>query len=283
MSQHMRDEDEDEDDSRSVCTVVPHELDTVHEDENDVEESEEERSARREELGRLRTPEPSSLGMHDDDFEHDRRGGAAPSSANTGISKEVTRRLSFLSDQLESALELSRSLQEQYSSAQQAIGVLESKVSSLEELVRATQDSQAAHGAQQAEEAQTREKTQKAEMTSMLIEFKKTFEERWEQVRNEWSTEKGAMKKAREATESWVDALEKNVKSASGKVQFGLAGLASQIAGLTANGFITKPASAMNNKKPTGGLVAPPSAARSRTRAQSRANRTQVRHSTITR
>lgn len=186
MSQHMRDEDEDEDDSRRVCTVVPHELETVHEeDENDVEESEEERSARKEELGRPRTPEPSSLGMHDDDFERDRRGGAAPSSASTGISEEMTRRLSFLSDQLESALELSRSLQEQHSSAQQTIGVLESKVSSLEELVRATQDSQAAHGAQQAEEAQTREKTQNAEMTSMLDEFKKTFEERWEQVRNE--------------------------------------------------------------------------------------------------
>lgn len=186
MSQHMRDEDEDEDDSRSVCTVVPHELETVHEeDEKDVEESEEEMSARKEELGRLRTPEPSSLGMQDDDFERDRRGGAVPSSANTGISEEMTRRLSLLSDQLESALELSRSLQEQYSSAQQTIGVLESEVSSLEELVRATQDSQAAHGAQQAEEAQTREKTQKAEMTSMLDEFKKTFEERWEQVRNE--------------------------------------------------------------------------------------------------
>ncbi len=36
------------------------------EDESEAEESEEEGSMRREELGRPRTPEPSSLGMQDD-------------------------------------------------------------------------------------------------------------------------------------------------------------------------------------------------------------------------
>lgn len=91
------------------------------------------------------------------------------------------------------------------------------------------------------------------------------------------------MEKAREATESRVDALEENREECVGEGRVRLAGLASQIAGLTANGFITNSASATNNKKPTGGLVAPPSCARSRTRAQSRANRTQVRHRTITR
>lgn len=75
MSHHMRGDDDDEDDGRSVCTVVPLELETVQEeDEGDVEESEEERNARREELGRPRTPEPSSMGMHDDDFKRSRQG-----------------------------------------------------------------------------------------------------------------------------------------------------------------------------------------------------------------
>ena len=105
----MRDE-EDDDDSRSICTVVPHELETVQEeDEGDIEESEEERSARREELGRPRTPEPSSLGMRDDDFDRSRRerGATATSSpSNNSISEEVTRRITSLSDQLEPALEL---------------------------------------------------------------------------------------------------------------------------------------------------------------------------------
>ena len=43
------------------------------EDEGDIEESKEERSAKREELGRPRTPEPSSLGMRDDNFDCSRR------------------------------------------------------------------------------------------------------------------------------------------------------------------------------------------------------------------
>lgn len=52
------------------------------EDEGDVEESGEERSACREELGRPRTPEPSSMSMYDDNFKCSGRGGAAARGPN---------------------------------------------------------------------------------------------------------------------------------------------------------------------------------------------------------
>ncbi|KAK7018655.1 hypothetical protein VNI00_018341 [Paramarasmius palmivorus] len=98
----FEDSDDDGDDSRSIATITPHELERVdeededavmaeeeleHEDEEeetaltsrhqvdeldmdessrdpDREESDEERRLRREELGRPRTPEPTGLGMH---------------------------------------------------------------------------------------------------------------------------------------------------------------------------------------------------------------------------
>jgi len=96
-------ETDDDDDARSINTVVPHELDPVeeededqlalaaqdelaleHEDEGEPdgeeEDEEEDRRRRREELGRPRTPEPTGMGMgiHGMDDYESRRLLAAP-------------------------------------------------------------------------------------------------------------------------------------------------------------------------------------------------------------
>ena len=56
----------------------------------EAEESEEERNARREELGRPRTLEPSSLGMYDKDEEHE---GGMVRFQPPGIPDEWSKRL----------------------------------------------------------------------------------------------------------------------------------------------------------------------------------------------
>ncbi|THH10705.1 hypothetical protein EW145_g1157 [Phellinidium pouzarii] len=251
-SQRSREEDDDDDDDgQSIHTIVPHELESVpEEDETELEESEEERSARREELGRPRTPEPSSLGMHEDDYvgEHTRMAPSQP----PGIPDEMTRRLSFLSDQLESALELSRSLQVQHAAAQQTIETLEGKVNVLESMVKATQSSQVVEGVKHAEEAVVREKAQQDSMVSLLAEFRKTIEDRWDSVKNDWEAERERMEKARGEWENRVKVLEDGVASASGKFELGIASLTTQLTNIKTNGLIMP-------SKHTGGLVTPPS------------------------
>ena len=246
----MHDEDDDEDDRRSVHTIVPHELESVpEEDETELEESEEERSARREELGRPRTPEPSSLGMHDDDYEHRRSAPAQP----PGIPDEISRRLAFLSDQLESALEVTRSLQEQHSAAQQTIEALDSKVKQLEEHIRTSQLVEVTWKDNFTREVTVREETQQATMGSMFAEFRKTIEDRWESVKQDWVAERERMETSRNDWEGRVRGIEEGMTTASSKFETGLTGLASQLAGIKQNGFIP-----LHNKH-TGGLVTPPS------------------------
>ncbi|KAF9799708.1 hypothetical protein IEO21_10518 [Rhodonia placenta] len=143
---------DDDDDAHSVSTIVPHELDRV--DEEDEEQEEEQRRRRRDELGRPRTPEPTGMGMSDDDYDHDhdhsryepqRRTrspsplpAALPVPIPAAVPDIISERLTTLLKQLESALELSRSLEAQHSVAQSTISLLESKVASLESLVHDT-------------------------------------------------------------------------------------------------------------------------------------------------
>lgn len=245
-----RQDDDDDDDRRSVHTVVPHELESVpEEDETEAEESEEERNARREELGRPRTPEPSSLGMHDDDEEHER--GRVPSQP-PGIPDEWGRRLTTLSDQLEAALELSRNLQAQQTVAQQTIEALENKVAALESMVITTQASQAAEEEKRAESLNVREKAQQESMVSMFAEFKKTIEDRWGNVKSEWQAEHDRIGKRQEEWESRAKTLEDGVSKASGKFELGIANLTSQLTNMRTNGNIIP-------GKHHNGLVTPPS------------------------
>ncbi|KAH8116852.1 hypothetical protein DFH11DRAFT_1505549 [Phellopilus nigrolimitatus] len=257
------DDDDDDDDRRSVNTIVPHELESVpEEDESELDESDEERSARRDELGRPRTPEPSSLGMHEDDYERERERGRMVPAQPPGIPDEMTRRLAFLSDQLESALELSRSLQAQHSAAQQTIDSLENKVNALEDLVRTTQSTQMADDAKHAEKVEEREKAQQESMVSMFAEFRKTIEDRWDSVKCDWVAERERMEKARGEWESRVKGIEDGVANASGKFELGLASVNTQLSNMKTNGHIVP-------TKHTGGLVTPPSPPRSLSDADS--------------
>ena len=91
---------EDDDGARSIRTIVPYELERVDEEEDE----EEERRRQRIKLGRLRTPEPMSLGTtHEDDKEACCRSSPWPYS----VIDQVFGKLMKLLSQLKSAVELS--------------------------------------------------------------------------------------------------------------------------------------------------------------------------------
>jgi hypothetical protein len=97
-------------------------------------DEEEERRRQRVKLGKPRTPERTSLGMtHEDDEEPRRWSSPWPYS----VIDQVFERLMKLSSQLESAVELSSTLQAQHAAVQSTIYALESKATALEELVHA--------------------------------------------------------------------------------------------------------------------------------------------------
>lgn len=253
-AQHIR-EDEDDDDRRSINTITPHELESVpEEDETEIEESEEERHARREELGRPRTPEPSSLGMREED--EDREHQQAPSQPPE-LSDELTRRLTLVSDQLESALELSRNLMAQHAAAQQTIESLENKVSTLEELVAQSIAAKADEDVKAAELVAQRAQEQQNDMVSLFAEFTRTIEERWEGVKTDWEAERERMEKARGEWEARAKGLEEGVSGTASKFEIGIASLAAQLANMKTNGY--RDLTANGPVKHKGGLVTPPS------------------------
>ncbi|EMD31989.1 hypothetical protein CERSUDRAFT_144523 [Gelatoporia subvermispora B] len=295
----------DDDDARSVATVVPHELERV--DEEDEEqlaaeaEEEDQRRQRRDELERERpkTPEPTGIGMSEDDDEHEAESaeeahgqqgtmshlrprspspppyGSAvapqPSSVTDSVRDDLHERLTMLSQQLESALELSRSLDSERTSAQSTIASLEAKVSALETLVQSTQvqvqtqaeaaqhavevaeaareAAQHARGATTTEQAHAKERES---LTEMLNEWKKAVEGRWSGVQEEWSEERERLRRAKEEWEARVRVVEESFGRAVSKVESGLSTLSTLQAAQQhqPNG---------NAKIHGGGLVTPPS------------------------
>jgi archaellum component FlaC len=262
---HHHDHDEDDDsDAQSIRTIGPHELESVPEEDESEEESLDERHGRREEFVRPRTPEPSSLGMHDDDDDQERSNSRDLHEAEhrlrpvspPPIPEEMERRLGVLSEQLESVFEISRSLQAQHSAAQQTIEALEDKISALEEMVRQTQAAKAAEEAKQAEAAVQREKAQQDSMTAMLAEFKKSFEERLDSFKSEWESERERMDKAKSEWDGRIKTLEEGVSSASGKFELGLSTISTQLAALQNTNRL---ALRVKDTRHKGGLVTPPS------------------------
>jgi hypothetical protein len=215
-----RDDDymSDDDDTRSVGTVVPHELDRVDE-EDELDSEDEERRRRRDELGRPRTPEPTGMGDSDDDESESKP--LLP--RQQPIPQEMEQRLTTLSHQLESALELSRSLQAQHASAQMTICQLEGKVSALESLIQTTQSHvQAQNEAQQAAIAQVvdavripveeRERDRES-ITEMINEWKRNVEVKWSSVQEEWNAERDRLKRARDEWENKAKSIEEGIVS----------------------------------------------------------------------
>lgn len=237
----------DDDDARSVSTVVPHELERVdEEDEESMAEAEEAERRQRQDEVRPRTPEPTGMGMHEDDDEPSNtsshlRPQSPPAPA---IPDELAQRLATLSNQLESALELSRSLQQQHTTAQTTISLLESKVATLESLVQATQSQVQAQTETQQELVRSVEDVKAAvaaapapappveeepreSITEMLTQWKKSVEGRWSSVQEEWNDERDRLRRAKEEWETRMRQVETSLETTSAKLDSGLASIAS--------------------------------------------------------
>ena len=228
---HSEDEDgdlqSDDDDVRSIATVTGHELERVEEeDEEQLAVEEEERGHRRDELTRPRTPEPTGLGMDDEDYKsrsRSRSPSPPPPTTSQGApssSEDVNLRLAALSSQLESALELSRSLQSQHMTALSTISFLEAKVNALETLVHTSQAQAQSHVAEATQE--------RASLTTLVNEWKKGVEGQWGGVQEEWAEERARLARAHDEWESRVNAVEKGLEGTIAKVDAGLITLEQQ-------------------------------------------------------
>ncbi|KAG6329928.1 hypothetical protein ID866_9162 [Astraeus odoratus] len=214
----------DDDDASSIHTIVPHELERVEEEDEDQlvteDEDDEDRRRRREELGRPRTPEPTGMGMDDDESPNAKRHhrSAAPRDHDVAAAAidDLAERLSALSGRIDTAVEFNSSLQAQHATAQATISLLQSKISTLEEMVQATQlQLQQQNAAQEAAQAEIlkavrepRRDTEHESLTAMLNEWKKSVEGQWSAVQEEWSQERERLNKAREEWESRARSLE---------------------------------------------------------------------------
>jgi hypothetical protein len=227
--------DDENDDARSVATLVPHDLERVEEEDEeslsvpDHADTPAERRRRNEELGRPRTPEPSGLGMDDDDHRAvsftdvplDR-----PASPSPSLPEELTKRLAALSEQLETALALSRNLQEQHAAAQDTISALQNKVASLEGRVEAT----VTQVSEQAEVVETLKATapsrsreqERESLTEMVNEWKKNVEGQWSGVQEAWETERQRLKRATDEWERRAREAESTIQGAVARVDEGV-------------------------------------------------------------
>lgn len=255
----------DDDDASSIHTIVPHELERVEEEDEDQlvseEDDDEDRRRRRDELGRPRTPEPTGMGMDDDESPSAKRrlrSSARDRDVPSAALDELAERLSTLSCRIDTAVEFNASLQAQHSEAQTTISLLQSKISVLEDMVEATQlQLQQQSAAQEAAQAEilkaVREPPRDAEresLTEMLNEWKKSVEGQWGAVQEEWSQERERLNKAREEWEARAKSLETGFDA---KVN---ASVASIIAVQRHHSFIPNGDIKLNGG---GGLVTPPS------------------------
>lgn len=214
----------EDDDTSSIHTVVPHELERVDEEDEDQimneEEDDEDRRRRREELGRPRTPEPTGMGMDDEESPNTKRrhrpSGTPNRDAESVVLDELAERLSALSGRIDSAVEFNNSLQAQHAAMQTTISLLQSKIATLEEMVQATQSQlQQQNAAQEAAQAEILKAVQepprdaeRESLTAMLNEWKKGVEGQWSAVQEEWSQERERLNKAREEWEDRAKTLE---------------------------------------------------------------------------
>ena len=132
----------------------------------------------------------------------------------------LTTSAPYPSGQPDSALELSRSLQAQLTSAQDTIRLLEVKVVELQQLAQATQDKvddQQAHQAAIKEVMESmrvpekeREKERKY-FAEIINEWMKGVEGKWTSVQEEWSVERDRLRRARDEWESKTKTIQDSV------------------------------------------------------------------------
>ncbi|KAF9240397.1 hypothetical protein BU15DRAFT_73990 [Melanogaster broomeanus] len=233
--------DDDDDDASSIHTIVPHELERVEEEDEDQlvpeDEDDEDRRRRREELGRPRTPEPTGMGMVEDEEEspHTKRTHRSPPllqshDAASAAIDELVERLSALSGRIDTAVGVQHFPPAQHTAAQTTISLLQCKIAALEELVQATQlQLQQQNAAQEAAQAEilraAREPpgdSERESLTAMLNEWKKSVEGQWSAVQDEWSQERERLSKAREEWENKAKMLELGLEA---KINAGVASI----------------------------------------------------------
>jgi hypothetical protein len=241
--EHSEFDAEDDDDIRSVGTAVPHELERVDEEDEDSQSASNEDEAHR--APRPHTPEPGSLGMEDNEHKSlfKSRGGGRPlsghftdvslsdrstSPTSAAISEELAQRLSELATQLETALQLSRSLAQQHEQAQGTISALQDKVAVLEGRVETTEVT-AQEVAAAVEELRSAPADSSASaskenesLSVMVNEWKKHVEGRWSNVSEEWTSERDRLRRATEEWERRAGSLEATVNSAVSRMDAGL-------------------------------------------------------------
>ena len=185
--------------------IVPHELERIEEeDEDQIARQEQQRDQQEDhkdqeegrrrgvELGRPRTPEPMGLGMThlplEDDEDPHRESSPLRSPS---VIDQLFEQLTILSNQLESAVELSGSLQAQHATAQSTISVLESKVITLEGLVKSSPfpiESTCSTLAEPAASPPPSPSLWPNSLMQMLNEWKQTVDGQWLSVGEEWTT-----------------------------------------------------------------------------------------------
>ncbi|KAF8881790.1 hypothetical protein BD779DRAFT_1473265 [Infundibulicybe gibba] len=222
---------DDDDDARSVNTIVPHELERVEEedeeqiasaeaeeekfhsrqreepDEEDPDsEAEEERRQRRDELGRPRTPEPNHMGMRDDDYEPRHRSStllaprrhSASSPLSTMSAEHVLERVDQMSDKIDTVVA-------RHNADQPTILALTTKIEELEAIVKATQEAQAKAASPPPPPVEEKKPSEDREsLTQIIAEWKKSVEGQWSNVQEEWNQERERLSKAREEWENKV-------------------------------------------------------------------------------
>ncbi|KAJ7603989.1 hypothetical protein DFH06DRAFT_1487894 [Mycena polygramma] len=232
---------DDDDDARSVSTVMPHSLERVEEEDEEEEsvvdedhddekkdehesfrssspeqdvfqDHDEDRAQRRAELGRPRTPEPTNMGMSRNIARSTPRSPLGPSFEPTATSSapasppnstinELTNRLTQLSSQLESALVMSSTLQAQHAAAQTTIVALEDKVKRLEGLVSAVVSAPSTDSKKDV--APPAESPAAAEsVTAALLAFKNSLQGQWSSVQEELAQERERLKRTRDEWEN---------------------------------------------------------------------------------
>ena len=230
----------DDDDATSIHTIIPHSLERVEEEDEDQlvpeDDDDDDRRRRREELGRPRTPEPTGMGMVEDDEDspdtkHRHRSSSPLQQSHDTASAaidELAERLSVLSGRIDTAVEFNNSLQAQHTAAQTTISQLQSKITALEDLLQATQAQlQQQNTAQEAAHAEilkaVREPPRDSEresLTEMLNEWKRNVESQWSAVQEEWSQERERLSKVKEEWESRARMLELSLDA---KINAGMA------------------------------------------------------------
>jgi hypothetical protein len=179
----------------------------------------------------------------------------------SGFSEEINKRLSVLTDQLETALALSRTLQEQHAAAQDTISALQHKVASLEGRVEAT----ATQVNEQADTVQTlknvveapsfraSEDEQRESLTEAINQWKKNVEGQWSSVQEEWESERERLRKATEEWERRQREVESTVEVAVTRVDEGVGRIETLVREQNARPFTN------GDIKREHGLVTPPS------------------------